>query len=171
MSRPFSLLENGRNRKVEFACCTTDLYTVLISFLRKYNRALHRKTRLIEGNAKCRHLKNWLLLTLRRGGGGETREKVTRATVHKVDWNYQHDLLYLQSIHSDQHLPPSPAMQNVVILKNWPVKAICGWYLAVYTGKGRGDLEPERRQQGATVHKAGSKIPTWLPVSPVYTLW
>jgi hypothetical protein len=27
------------------------------------------------------------------------------------------------------------------------------------------------RLQGATVHKAGSKIPTWLNVSPVYKLW
>ncbi len=25
--------------------------------------------------------------------------------------------------------------------------------------------------RGATVHKAGSKIPTWLDVSPVYTVW
>jgi hypothetical protein len=39
----------------------------------------------------------------------------------------------------------------------------------MHTGKGRRD-EPERRFEGATVHKAGLKIPTRLAESPVYKL-
>jgi hypothetical protein len=37
-------------------------------------------------------------------------------------------------------------------------------------GGGGGGEEPERRLEGAIVHKAGSKIPTCLTVSPVYNL-
>jgi hypothetical protein len=79
-------------------------------------------------------------------------------------------------------------------LKNLPVKGFCGRCLSVrgplpssdpihppppthcirvhciitHTGKrGGGELTREK-VRGATVHKAGSKIPTWLTVSPVY---
>ncbi len=36
--------------------------------------------------------------------------------------------------------------------------------------EGGGELTREKVRE-ATVHKAGSKIPTWLTVSPVYKLW
>jgi hypothetical protein len=39
--------------------------------------------------------------------------------------------------------------------------------ILIHTGKGEGDGdEPKRRLEGATVYKAGSKIPTRLTVSP-----
>ncbi len=41
-------------------------------------------------------------------GESYTREKVIRATVHKLGQKYQHDRLYLQSIKSYKHLPQSP---------------------------------------------------------------
>ncbi len=38
--------------------------------------------------------------------------------------------------------------------------------------QGRGGRRwTSEKVKGATVHKAGSKIPTWLTVSPVYKLW
>jgi hypothetical protein len=86
-------------------------------------------------------------------------------------------------------------------LKILPVKGLCGrcLYLSeapsppmtpyppsplhtvyVYTvylypqgwGMGGGGVELTREKvRGETVHKVGSKIPTWLTVSPVYKLW
>ena len=40
----------------------------------------------------------------------------------------------------------------------------------IHTGMGRVELTREK-VRGAIVHKAGSKIPTWLTVSPVYKLY
>jgi hypothetical protein len=40
-----------------------------------------------------------------------------------------------------------------------------------HTGKGGGGSGTREKVRGATVHKAGSKIPTWLTVSPVYKLY
>jgi hypothetical protein len=67
------------------------------------------------------------------------------------------------------------AMQNVIMKKNLPVKGLWGrFYLSevqnpihiIHRGKGRGgEVGPERRLEGATVHKAGSKISTCLTVS------
>ncbi len=37
--------------------------------------------------------------------------------------------------------------------------------------QGRGGELTRDKIRGATVHKAGSNIPTWLTVSPVYKLW
>jgi hypothetical protein len=37
-------------------------------------------------------------------------------------------------------------------------------------GAGGGRVEPEEKVREATVHKAGSEIPTLLTVSPVYKL-
>jgi hypothetical protein len=71
-------------------------------------------------------------------------------------------------------------MQNVVILKNWPVKGLCGRYLSVWgldphtpplthciciystlihTGKGgsEGRVKPERRGEGQQFTKLGRK--------------
>ncbi len=75
--------------------------------------------------------------------------------------------------------------------KNWPVKGLCGRCLSVWgpephhtppytlytcihyihTGRGWGGKFNQREGRGATVHKAGSKIPTCLTVSLVYKLW
>ncbi len=45
-------------------------------------------------------------------------------------------------------------------------------YVLIHTGDGGGGESWIReRVRGATVHKAWSKIPTWLTVSPVYKLW
>jgi hypothetical protein len=38
-------------------------------------------------------------------------------------------------------------------------------------GRGRGGGEFNQKFRGATVQKAGLKIPSWLDVSPVYKLW
>ncbi len=47
--------------------------------------------------------------TKTQGRGEEpTREKVRRATVHKLGRKYQYDWLYLQSMNSDLHLSQSP---------------------------------------------------------------
>jgi hypothetical protein len=44
--------------------------------------------------------------------------------------------------------------------------------ILIHTGKrGRGESWTREKVGGATVHKAGSKIPTGLAVSPVYKLW
>ncbi len=83
-------------------------------------------------------------------------------------------------------------------LKNLPTKGLCGMCLSVwdplpsydpitlpplthytfilYTysiftqGRGEGELTREK-DRGVVTHKAGSKIPTWLIVYPVYRLW
>ncbi len=55
-----------------------------------------------------------------------------------------------------------------------PLPATHGLYMLYFdTGKGKGGGESWTREKvrGATVHKAGSKIPTWLTVSSVYKLW
>jgi hypothetical protein len=49
-------------------------------------------------------------------------------------------------------------------------------YIYVYTvytyshREGVGEELTREKVRGATVHKAGSKIPTWLPVSLIYKL-
>ncbi len=44
--------------------------------------------------------------------------------------------------------------------------------ILIHTGKrGRGESWTREKVGGATVHKAGSKTPTGLAVSPVYKLW
>ncbi len=44
--------------------------------------------------------------------------------------------------------------------------------ILIHTGKGgRGGELTREKVRGATVHKAGSKIPTLLTLSPVYKLW
>ncbi len=73
-------------------------------------------------------------------------------------------------------------------LKNWHVKGLCGRCLSVWCPEplthytctlytyshmegGRGEIWARGKGRGAKVHKAGSKIPAWLTVYPVYNLW
>ncbi len=45
-------------------------------------------------------------------------------------------------------------------------------YVYTYTqGRGEGETWTREKGRGVTVHQAGSKIPTWLTVSPVYKFW
>ncbi len=48
---------------------------------------------------------------------------------------------------------------------------ICVYSIFIHKGKGGGGNWTRDKARGATVHKAGSKIPTWLTLSPVYKLW
>jgi hypothetical protein len=77
-----------------------------------------RKKRLIEGNAKCRHLKKFTCK-------GQVFICMRRRTPY-----------------------PPPLTHCIRVYKSWTREKI--W--------------------GATVYKAGSKIPTWLTVSPAYKL-
>ncbi len=82
-------------------------------------------------------------------------------------------------------------MPNVVILKNWPVKGLRGRWLSVWDPEPHTPPPPcnlqtvynvhayshreggstREKGRGATVQKAGSKIPTWLIVSTVYKIF
>ncbi len=81
-------------------------------------------------------------------------------------------------------------MQNIVIWKNLPVKDLKDFAAGVYWSEAQYPAPPfktlytclqytysqgrgveswtREKVRGAIVHKAGSKIPTWLTVSPVY---
>ncbi len=52
-------------------------------------------------------------------------------------------------------------------LKKWPEKGLCSRYLSVW---GQESWTRDKVRE-TTVHKAGSKIQTWLTVSSVYKLW
>jgi hypothetical protein len=94
-----------------------------------------REKRLIEGNTNGRHLKKLTckgalrqvfepsipsplhtvymytvnLFTQGRGGGRvEPERRLEGQQFTKVGQKYQHDLMYLQSINNDKHLPQSP---------------------------------------------------------------
>jgi hypothetical protein len=88
---------------------------------------MHRKIRLTESNAKCRHLK----------------KLTSKAT--------------LRQVLSEPHTP---------VLAHAPLYVYT--VLLIHTGK-RGDLN-RKKGKGATVHKAGSTIATFLTESPVYKL-
>ncbi len=62
--------------------------------------------KLIDTNAKCRHLKNDLYFDTGKGGG--LTRKVRGATVHKAGLKIPTDCLYIQSKNSKKHLPQSP---------------------------------------------------------------
>jgi hypothetical protein len=52
-----------------------------------------------------------------------------------------------------------------------PLRTVYVFTVYLFTQRKGWAVEPERRGEGgATVHKAGSKIPTGLTVSPVYKL-
>ncbi len=101
-----------------------------------------RKIRLIEGNAKCRHLKNWpvqglcgrrlsvrcpepppplhyflntVLYLFTQGAEGrvEPERRLEWQQFKKLGRKYQHDWLYLQMDY-DKRLPPSPFTGNFV---------------------------------------------------------
>jgi hypothetical protein len=86
--------------------------------------------RLMEGNAKCPHLKNLLV----EGLCGRC----------------------LSAWGPEIHTPPSHCKS---------VNSI-----HIHTGK-RGESWTREKGKGTTVHKAGSKIPTWLTLSQVYKFW
>ncbi len=81
-----------------------------------------RKIRLIEGNAKCRHLKK---LTCK---GSEAQNPV----------------------------PPPPLTHCIRMYGYAP------YTYSLREGGGRGESWTREKVRGATVHKAGSKIPTWI---------
>ncbi len=56
-----------------------------------------------------------------------------------------------------QHPPPLPSYTLSVYTVLWQREGGRSW--------------TREKVRGATVHKAGSKIPTWLTVSPVYKIW
>ncbi len=82
-----------------------------------------RKIRLIEGNAKCRHLQKF----------------TCNGTLRQVSvWGLE--------LHTYSHRGREK-------------------------GEGGGENWTREKGRGATVHKAGSKISTWLTAYPVYKLW
>ncbi len=90
-------------------------------FFHQVNCPSRRKIRLIEGNAKCRHLKKLrqvficlmprtavYLFTQGRGGGVEPERRLEGQQFTKLGrkyQKYQHYWLYHQSIDADEHLP------------------------------------------------------------------
>ncbi len=92
-----------------------------------------REIRLIEGNWKCRHLKNLPV----KGLCGRCL-----------------------SVWSPEPHTPSPPLHTVYVS--------CIQYTHSHTEEGEGGELTREKVKGATVHKAGSKIPTWLTVSPIY---
>ncbi len=67
--------------------------------------------------------------------------------------------LLLQNMVSDrtQHSPPTPSHTLSVFTVRWHREGWESWTI--------------EKVRGATGHKAGLKLPTWLNVSPVYKLW
>ncbi len=129
-----------------------------------------KKIRLIESKSKCRHLKKFS----RKG------------TVRQVFICLRPPPLlgFCLGWSSNFLGSESGQIQSVKILR-WPPTQLntppphplsatyCLYILFFDRGKGvgrRGEVNIERRLDGhwAIVHKAGSKIPTWLTVSPVY---
>ncbi len=59
---------------------------------------------------------------------------------------------------------------------NPPFHTVCirVYSIHIHTGKGGGggrESSTRKKVRGATVHKAGSKMPIWLTLSPLYKLW
>ncbi len=55
---------------------------------------------------------------------------------------------------------PTPSQQHTVCK-----------YCTLTQERGGGGMRVQQKGRGTTVCKAGSKIPTWLTISPVYKLW
>jgi hypothetical protein len=90
-----------------------------------------RKIKLVEDNAKCRHLK----------------KLICKGTLRQV-------------FNCLRPRTPYPPLHTL--------KYTCIQYS--YSRRERGDIITREKIKGATVHEGGSKIPTWLTVSPVYIL-
>ncbi len=120
--------------------------------------ATRRKIRLVESNAKCRQLKKGTLrqlficlrlppllgFSLGRSSnfvGSESRQ------IQSIK------LLQIMVSNRTQHPPPSHTLPVYTVL----------WH-------GRGERWTREKLIGPIVHKAGSKIPIWLTVSPVCKL-
>ncbi len=69
---------------------------------------------------------------------------------------------YLSVWGPEPHTPPPPAYTLYV--------CICTIYLFTQ-GRGGGESYTGEKVRGTMVHKAGSKIPSWLKVSLIYVLW
>jgi hypothetical protein len=122
---------------------------------------------------------------------------VVLGTVQAALFMYVYHLSTLRFVTHDIELKMRAVEGNAKWhLKNWPVKGLCGMCLSVWgpephtpppplhtvyvntvylftQGRGGGGrVEPEgmkeKRDGRATVHKARSKIPTWLSGSPVH---
>ncbi len=74
--------------------------------------------------------------------------------------------------------PPLTKWPVKTTLRDWCLYSSFGHGIRVYStvylftqGRGGGESWTRETVSGATVQKAGSTIPTWLTVSPVYKLW
>ncbi len=97
------------------------------------NLPTRRKLRLIEGNAKCRHLNKLICKGTLRQVFICLRPRTPEAPIY----------------------PPPPQPLHTVYVHTV-------YSILIHTGKGGGVLT-----RGATVHKAGSKIPDWLCLQPI----
>jgi hypothetical protein len=126
-----------------------------------------RNIRLIKSNANCRHLKNFSCKGILRQvffcqrpppflclGGLAGPESGQIQSVK---------LLQNMVFNRTQHPPgPIPSQPHTVCI-----------YCTLTQGRGvgKGGGWTREKVRVAIVHKAGSKIPPWLTVSPVYKLW
>ncbi len=127
-----------------------------------------RKTRAIESNAKFRYLKKltcngtlrqvFIFLRLSPYLGFCLEEnQFCRFWI----WSEKRVVNSCRKWTSTQlNTPPPPHPHPATI---------CRYILYFFVGKGGGGAGEKRR--GAIAHKTGSKIPTWLTVSPVYKLY
>jgi hypothetical protein len=139
------------------ACCAL-LYTV-ISVI----SCDHGLINYTDAKAKCRHLKklNW------------------KGTLRQVFICLRPPPLlgFCLGWSSNFVCSQSGQIQSVTILQNPVPSPLHTAYvytvhgILIHTRKGGGGSWTREKVRGATVHKAGSKIPTWLTVSPVYKLW
>ncbi len=122
-------------------------------------RERHGLINYIDTRAKCRHLKKLTCKgTLRQGF-----IRVYRLGIQSVLLVFRPSFVNCctSNLLSGSTLPPS--LHTVKVSTVYLFKQ----------GRGGGGRESSTREKGrrAPVHKAGSKLPTWLIVSPVYKLW
>jgi hypothetical protein len=129
-----AMLQCNENRTREKSCTAPSSKHIL---LRREDAEgwRHRKIRLIEGNAKCRHLK--------------------KLTCQETFWQV--------FIFSEAQNPiPLPLLYTEYVYTVY--------FRYTYSDRegGRGEDWFREKIRGAIVHKAGSKKPKWLTLSPVY---
>ncbi len=108
-----------------------------------------------------------------KGGGCWTREKVTGSTVHKagskiLDW------LHLQSINSDIHLPQSLFTGKVFYEAQNPITPtpLYTWIQYIHSVRYLfTQCWTREKVRGATVNKAGLKIPDWLYLQSITLIY
>ncbi len=116
-----------------------------------------RKIWLIENNAKCSYLKNVLKMVFAPGVYLSEAPSPTRF-LFGVLRQFCRFWIWSDLQHNSTTPPPPPPNHTVCL------------YSTLILGRGGGRWTREK-VRGAIVHKAGSKIPTWLTVSPVYKLY